>query len=209
MEVYSPMNSEPIRDPLSTRWVGVTFVNPVSGEEIEVLDVDPETEQLRGRLTVEPGGIGPPAHVHPHQVETFEVESGDLTVQIGEETLVLSDDESISIPPETSHGFENRSDAPVSFLGAIHPGSKLLHALSTLSGLAQDGKLTEDGTPHFLQAMVFAEEMKNSMYLASPPYRIQQALWTIFAPIGRALGYRATYDQYLDPGYWAEVANAR
>ena len=203
------MSSEPIRDPLSIRWVGVTFANPVSGEEIEVLQVDPETERLRGRLTVEPGGIGPPAHIHPHQVETFEVEAGDLTVHRGEDTFVLSDGQSTSIPPGTSHGFENRSDGPVSFLGAIHPGSKLLHALSTLSGLGQDGKLTEDGTPHFLQAMVFAKEMKDSMYLASPPYRIQQALWTIFAPIGRALGYRATYDRYLDPDYWAEVANKR
>ncbi|MDX1619751.1 MAG: cupin domain-containing protein [Nitriliruptorales bacterium] len=194
----------PIEDPLSDRWVGVVFTNPVSGERIEVLEVDSHAEEsrLKGRLTVAPGGIGPPRHVHPHQQEQFTVEEGRLTVHRDDDTRELTAGESLTVPPGHAHGFENRSEQPVVFTGVIHPGGKLLHALSTLFGLAREGKTRDDGTPHFLQAMVFAQAMRHSMYLAAPPRPIQEALWTVFAPIGRMLGYQATYDRYLRPAFW-------
>ena len=88
------------------------------------------------------------------------------------------------------------------FTGVIHPGGKLIHALSTLFGLGREGKLRDDGTPHFLQAMVFAQAMRDVMHLAEPPRRVQEVLWTVFAPIGRMLGYRATYDRFLRPYFW-------
>jgi mannose-6-phosphate isomerase-like protein (cupin superfamily) len=194
----------PITDPLSKQWVGVVFTNPVSGERIEVLDVDTDGQQtrLQGRLTVEPGGIGPPRHVHPRQEETFAVEEGRLTVHRDDDTLELGPGEALTVPAGRAHGFGNRTDEPVVFTGVIRPGRQLIHALSTLSGLAQEGKLRDDGTPRFLQAMVFAQAMRDSLYLADPPRPVQEALWTIFAPIGRALGYQATYDRYLRPDFW-------
>ena len=196
----------PIRDPLSERWVGVTFVNPVSGERIEVLDVDTSSEEraLKGRLTVEPGGIGPPRHVHPHQEESFAVEEGRLTVHRKDHTFELSAGEAVVVPAGDAHGFENRTDVPVVFTGVIRPGGELIHALSTLCGLAQDGKTRDDGTPHFLQAMVFAQVMRDSLYLANPPRPIQEVLWTIFAPVGRMLGHQATYDRYLRRDFWQQ-----
>lgn len=195
----------PIRDPLSRRWVGVTFVNPVTGEHIEVLDVETGSEEptLKGRLTVEPGGIGPPRHVHPHQWETFTVEDGRLTIYRDEDTLELSRGETAVVPAGTAHKFENRTDVPVVFTGATRPGGELMYALSTLFGLAQDGRARNDGTPQrFLQAMVFAQAMRDSMYLANQPRRVQELLWTIFAPVGRMLGYQATYDRYLRRDFW-------
>lgn len=196
----------PITDPLSDRWIGVAFTNPASGEQIEVLEVDTDSQQsrLQGRLTVEPGGIGPPRHVHPHQEEQFTVEEGRLTVYRDDDTLELSPGESVTVPAGHAHGFENRTDVPVVFTGVIQPGRDLLHALSTLAGLALDDKTRADGTPHFLQAMVFAQAMRDSLYLANPPRPVQQAMWTVFAPIGRLLGYQATYDRYLRPDFWAQ-----
>lgn len=196
----------PITDPLSDRWVGVAFTNPVSGEQIEVLEVDTDAEQprLKGRLTVAPGGIGPPRHVHPHQEERFAVEEGQLTVFLDDDTRELTAGESMTVPVGHTHGFENRTDVPVVFIGQIQPGGKLLHALATLSGLAQEGKLRADGTPHFLQAMVFAQAMRDSMCLATPPRTVQEAMWTVVAPIGRLLGYQPTYDRYLRPDFWEQ-----
>lgn len=199
------MTSEAIAGPLSQDWVGVTFTNPISGERIEVLAVG-ESEDggvLRGRLTVEPGGSGPPRHVHPVIEEEFSVEEGELTVWLDGEHRTLTRGESVTIPPGTPHGFENRSDSPVVFEGVSRPGLRLLHVLATLFGLARDEELDENGAPKFLQGMVFAREMRDVLYLASPPYAVQRALWTIFAPVGRALGYRATYDRYLRPAFWA------
>lgn len=194
----------PIRDPLSPRWEGIAFTNPVTGERIEVLEIgrDDRGPFLRGRLTVQPGGQGPPRHVHPRHEEWFTVESGELTVHLGEETRTLSPEETARIPPGRAHGFENRSESPVVFIGGMRPHSRLMHVLSTLFGLARDGEVRDDGSPRFLQAMVFAREMRDEMYLASPPRAVQRILWTVFAPLGRLLGYRATYDRYLRPSFW-------
>lgn len=85
--------------------------------------------------------------MHPNQEEHFAIESGRITVHVGGDTDVLGPAEWLTVPAETTHGFENRSDRPVVFTGAFRPGANLVHALSTLSGLAQDGKLRDDGTP--------------------------------------------------------------
>jgi len=198
------IDESPVRDPFSDRWEGVVFTNPVTGEQIEVLEIgeDDEGTFIRGRLTIQPGGQGPPLHVHPQHEEWFTVESGELTVHRGRDARTLAEGETVTIPPGTAHGFENRTDSVVTFVGGIRPQSRLIHVLSTLFGLARDGKLRKDGSPHLLQAMVFAREMKDEMYLASPPLPVQRVLWTLLAPVGRLLGYRPVYDRYLRPSFW-------
>lgn len=196
--------NDTITDPLSQEWVGVTFTNPASGEVIEVLEVgrDEGGEVLRGRLTVEPHGSGPPRHVHPIIEEEFHGEEGELTVWLDGETRVLTGGDSVRIPPETPHGFENRTDTPVVFQGVSRPGLRLIHVLATLFGLAREGEVDEDGMPNFLQAMVLVRDTHDVLYLASPPYPVQRALWTVFAPVGRAVGYQPVYDRYLRPDFW-------
>jgi len=206
----SPAEDSPIRDPLSPRWEGVVFTNPVSGERIEILEIgeDARSPFLKGRLTVQPGGIGPPRHVHPNHEEWFTVESGKLTVHLGGETRTLDAGETVTIPPGTPHGFENRTDSTVTFIGGMRPHAPLVHVLSTLFGLGHDEKLRSDGSPRFFQAMVFAREFRDVMYLASPPYGVQRALWTLFAPVGRLLGHEPVYDRYLRPSFWEEREGA-
>lgn len=200
-----PMSdSPPLRDPLSDEWVGVRMTNPVFGESIEVEAIgrDETGPFVRGRLRVAPGGSGPPRHVHPNHRERFEVMSGELTVYLDGKWRRLSEGDSLVVPPGTSHGFENPRREPVEFLGTIRPSSRITHVIATLSGLAHDGELNADGSPRFLQAMVFAREMKDLMYLSSPPYPVQWIMWTVLAPVARLLGYRATYDRHLRPEFW-------
>ena len=197
----------PLRDPLGEEWVGIRLTNPVTEEEIEILEVDPDDEPfVRGRLRVTAGGTGPPLHVHPRHEEWFSVESGRLTVHREGKRRSLGEGERITIPPGIVHGFENPGDSPVVFTGGLRPRSRITHVLSTLFGQAWEGQVREDGSPRFLQAMVFAREMKDEICLASPSYPIQWLLWTLFAPLGRGLGYRATYDRYLRPGFWERTA---
>ena len=198
------MTRNAVAGPLSREWIGVTFDNPATGEEIEVLEIenDERGELLRGRLTVAPGGSGPPRHVHPTIEERFDVEEGMLTVWLDGDTRVLTPGDSVRIPPGTPHGFENRSDEPVVFQGTSRPGSRLIHVLATLFGLAKERKVGDHGTPRLLQAMVFARGMRDVLYMASPPLPVQRALWTVLAPLGQAVGYRATYDRFLRPEFW-------
>lgn len=200
--------SNPLRDPRSEEWVGVRMTNPISGESlvVEAVGRDDTGPFTRGRLRVGPGESGPPRHVHPNHRERFEVESGELTVHLDGERHVLSERESMVVPQGSPHGFENETEEPVVFTGTIRPASRITHVIATLFGLAHDGKLRADGSPRLLQAMVFAREMKDEIYLASPPYLIQRLMWTIMAPIGRLMGRRATYDRYLRKDYWERVS---
>jgi mannose-6-phosphate isomerase-like protein (cupin superfamily) len=200
------VNGVPLHDPLDRGWEGVTFTNPVTDESIDILEVgaDEEGERLLGRLRVEPHGSGPPLHVHPSLDEWYEVEAGELTVHLDGNTRVLTSGQTAVVPKGSVHGFENRSDEPVTFVGGSRPGRRLIHILATLCGLAHDDELDDQGRPSFLQAMVFARAFQEDMYLASPPLVVQRALWTIGAPIGRMLGYRPTYDRYLRPEFWAD-----
>lgn len=201
-------DSAPLHDPVSDEWVGVRMTNPASGESIEVEAIgrDDTGPFVRGRLLVAPGGSGPPRHVHPNHGERFEVLSGELTVHLDGERRMLSEGEAVVVPPGTSHGFENATGEPVVFVGTIRPLSRITHVIATLFGLAHDGKVREDGSPAFLQAMVLAREMKEEMYLARPPYPVQRLMWTVFAPVGRLLGRRATYDRYLRREFWERAA---
>lgn len=204
------MSDAPLHDPLAPEWVGVTFTNPMTGETIEVLEIETgEDERILGRLTVEPHGSGPPLHVHPGLEEWYEVESGELTVHLDGDTRVLTEGQTAVVSRGAVHGFENRSDEPVTFLGGSRPGRRLIHILATLFGLARDGKVDDRGRPGFLQAMVFARAFRDDMVLASPPRAVQRALWTVFAPIGRVMGYRPTYDRYLRPSFWETRDEAR
>jgi hypothetical protein len=73
----------------------------------------------------------------------------------------------------------------------------------TAWGLARDGKATKAGLPkNPLQLVVFANEHKDEVFLTRPPIPVQKALFAILgllAPVGRLLGYRATYPQYSAP----------
>ena len=69
----------------------------------------------------------------------------------------------------------------------------------TAWGLAKDGKATKAGLPkNPLQLVVFANEHKDEVFLTRPPIPVQKALFAVLgllAPVGRLLGYRATYSQ--------------
>jgi hypothetical protein len=69
----------------------------------------------------------------------------------------------------------------------------------TAWGLARDGKATKAGLPkNPLQLVVFANEHKDEVFLTRPPIPVQKALFAVLgllAPVGRLLGYRATYPQ--------------
>lgn len=199
----------PVCDPLSTEWEGIALVNAITGERIEPIEIESSAESSRlvGRLTVEPAGSALP-HTSTGTGRALRGGTGELTVHIDGDERVLTSGQSLTVPSGHSHGFENRSSSPVVFLGTSVPGGRLIHVLSTLFGLAQEGKTRPDGTPHFLQAMVFAQAMKDAMYLSSPPRAVQAILWNVFAPIGRALGYQATYDRYLRLSFWEPASNS-
>jgi quercetin dioxygenase-like cupin family protein len=59
------------------------------------------------------GCVPPPPHVHPHQVEEYEVLEGSFEVTVDNQWLTLGRGQSASVPQGAIHTFRNRSGAPV------------------------------------------------------------------------------------------------
>jgi hypothetical protein len=48
------------------------------------------------------------------------------------------------------------------------------------------------------------DEFSDDTRFSSPPRPVQDAFHAVVAPVGRALGYRATYERFLDDEYWRD-----
>lgn len=180
--------------------------NSVVGEWVATLADGDETdgEYERGLAVYAAGNDGPPEHIHPSYEKRFEVLEGSFAFVIDGQRRTLDAGAHVTVPPGTPHTFRNATDDIASCVVETRLAGELRGVLATLSGLAHDGKLTERGTPRFLQAMVMAAELADDTVFTSPPPPVQRLLAATVAPVARRLGYRATYPMYLDAAYWTE-----
>jgi quercetin dioxygenase-like cupin family protein len=181
---------------------GEEIHNPVQGDSIVFRQTARDTggELMSGELVVSPGGNNP-LHVHPLQEEHFEVLSGTLGIQIGDEHRTLGEGEEATVPPGTPHRWFNEADEEARILGEVRPALNTEIFFETLYGLARDGKTDENGVPNPLQFAVMLDGMhEGELYLAQPPMAVQKALFALLSPIGKLLGYRDHYPKYGEAG---------
>jgi len=69
-----------------------------------------------------PGEPGPPLHIHDTHDEAFYVVRGDLTMQAGDEVIVATPGTFVFVPAGMVHGFANRTESIVTFVGMHSPG---------------------------------------------------------------------------------------
>ncbi len=133
---------------------GEQLYDPVQGDSIEFRETARDTggALLSGVWTA----VGaPPMHVHPLQEERFEVLSGTLGLQIGEEHRNLGEGEEATVPPGTPHRFYNEDDQQKArFLFELRPALNTEILFETLYGLATDGNTDRNGLPKPLQMAV-------------------------------------------------------
>ena len=126
--------------------------NPVLGIRTEFLELFEETNGKRTvtESVVQPGK-GVPLHYHFDCTEYYEVLDGELKMQLGKEIKTLKKGDYLLVPVKTNHRYFNDSGQPVKFKAVIQPGnfgSQLL--ITTLNGLARDGKVNKNGLPKSL-----------------------------------------------------------
>jgi mannose-6-phosphate isomerase-like protein (cupin superfamily) len=172
---------------------GDELVNPVSGQRLAFLRT---TEDTRGELlevesTYQAGGQQPPVHYHPRQEERFEVLTGTVEILLGEETRTLRQGEVLTVRAGSPHSIWSRTGGRVNW--QTRPAGKTEAFFELVWGLARDGKVDRTGRPNLLQSAVLARAYRQEWRLARPPYGIQVVLFGVLAPVGRLLGYRASY----------------
>ncbi|HEX5224865.1 MAG TPA: cupin domain-containing protein [Solirubrobacteraceae bacterium] len=160
---------------------GTTFTVVESG-------ADNGGERITFEITMAARSPGPPRHVHPEQVESWEVLDGELSLLVADEWRTLAAGETLTIPPGTVHTLRNRSEAPVRLLDIHEPALDFQDYIEDLDRLTRTGKLRAKrslgGAIHGAMVLVAHRPMQIT---ADRKMRIAE---TVLARTGRLLGRR-------------------
>jgi quercetin dioxygenase-like cupin family protein len=175
---------------------GDTIHNPVTGERITFLATSRDTdgEAVVIETVVQPDGFVAAAHVHPSQTERFAVAEGTLVLKVDGQEKILSPGDVAVVEPGQAHKFWNAGDEPVRFVCEVRPALQFESLLETMFDLAADGKTNKKGMPNPLRLAVIAKAHFDTVRLPFPPDWMQAAGLALGAPLGRLLGYEATYE---------------
>ena len=175
---------------------GDVIENPVTGERLRFLETSEETggEYVLVEVTVQPNGFVAAAHVHPHQSERFEIESGRVAFKVDGKEFVSGPGATVVVPAGSSHKFWNAGETEATFVTEVRPALQFERLLETMFALANDGKTNKKGMPNPLRLAVIANEHFDDVRLPFPPAWLQKAGLLMGAPIGRLLGFKPAYD---------------
>lgn len=186
------------RDLLDMATPGHTTENPRTGERVKWHLTSAETEGrlVRAEWWTRPGGGVTFEHVHRDAEERFEVLSGRMSAELGGRRVDLVARERIVLPPRVPHRWWNSGGEDLHFIVEVDPPGHFEETIETLFGLAREGRVRADGSPGLLQLAVMAREFGLEAYPTSPPLPVLRAATALLAPVGRALGRRATYPRF-------------
>jgi quercetin dioxygenase-like cupin family protein len=174
---------------------GDIIENPVTGERLVFLKTSRETngEAVVVETFVKPDGFVAAAHVHPHQEERFLILHGTVGFRLGREKIVAEPGQRVTVPAGTAHKFWNAGDSEAHFVCEVRPALQFEQLIETMYGLAADGKTNRKGMPNPLRLAVIARHHFDDVRLPFPPVWMQRMGLALGAPVGRVLGYQATY----------------
>ncbi|HEV8180532.1 MAG TPA: cupin domain-containing protein [Gaiellaceae bacterium] len=174
---------------------GDTIHNPVTGERIVFRQTSQETngEAVVIETFVQPNGFVAATHVHPGQEERFEILRGSVGFKVGGKKLVAGPGQRLTVPAGTPHKFWNAGDEEAHFVCEVRPALQFEALLETMFALAADGKTNRKGMPNPLRLAVIANAHFDTVRLPFPPALVQRIGLALGTPVGRMLGYEATY----------------
>ena len=175
---------------------GQSITTSVTGETLvfRTTSADTNGECVVVETYVEPNGAVAAAHVHPSQEETFEVIAGELEFRLGKRKLVAGPGDRVLVPAGTPHRFRNVGEETAHFVCEVRPALGFEQLIETMFSLAEDGKVNKKGMPSALRLAVIAKHHFDDVRLPFPPAWLQRLGLAMGAPLGRVLGFRATYE---------------
>ena len=175
---------------------GQTIENPVTGEKMTFIETAASTggEYTLIELRCDPGGTVAAAHVHPWQTETFEVVSGILGAKVDGRTITAEAGATVIVMPGESHKWWNAGKDELVFRCEVRPALQFESLIETMFSLASDGKTNRKGMPNPLRLAVIANHHFDVVRLPVVPDFLQKAALVPGALLGKAVGYRPTYE---------------
>lgn len=194
----------PLAELLNQR-ISPLFSQPVAGEWVFGLVSAARSggEFERGVGIFPPGNAGPAEHFHPSYDEHFELLQGEFIFKVNGSERNAKAGEKLTIPKGTPHTFRCVGNIHGVAIVETRPAARTGEIISTLFGMAHEGKLTPQGQPQLMHAMVIGSEYADDTVFTNPPPAITIPLAKILGPIGRLLGYRPTYPKYAEENFWS------
>lgn len=189
--------------------IGPVVSQPITGEWLFALVDGKENNGEFGRAVVifSPGNLGPPEHYHPNYVEKFEIVSGEFVFSVNGKEQRAGPGDKLTVEKGVRHSWRCVGDDYGVVIGEAWPTARIAEVVSTLFGMAHEGKLNSKGQPKFLHAMIIGSEYSDDTVFTSPPPFISSFLVMLFAPLARLLGYKATEPRYQDLEFWEKHVN--
>ena len=107
--------------------------------------------------------------------------------------MVAGPGQRITVPAGTPHKFWNAGEDEAHFVCEVRPALQFEQLIETMFGLAADGKTNRKGMPNPLRLAVIARAHFDDVRLPFPPVWMQRMGLAVGAPLGRLMGYGATY----------------
>lgn len=137
------------------------------------------------------GFKSPPAHIHLHQQEQFEVLEGTACIQVNGKDQFLQPGERLTVPAMTPHTWGNGGQTPVRVICEFRPALRIEDFFESLAVLSSRGDNAQLVRPSILQMGLLALEYES--YLAGPPIFLQRVIFLALKPLALLRGYRAHY----------------
>jgi quercetin dioxygenase-like cupin family protein len=169
-------------------YAGQVLENPVTGEKIVFRKTAADTggKYVEIDLVLAADGAVPGTHVHPSQIETFEVISGKMKFRLGMKKIEAGPGETVVVPAGAVHNFANAGDEAAHVRVTMEPALKMEELFETSVSLAKQGRVTSKGMPKPLDLALFVERFQDEARAPFPPHGVVMA---IMAPL-RAIAKR-------------------
>ena len=184
--------------------------NPMAGLKVRFTVLPQQTagQRYEAEFVFQPfsGKGSAPLHLHPTITETFTVMTGNARYQKRGKEYEAQAEERIVLPPSVAHlhpwsvsAEELRMHLIAECVPADLDGlNRVINSVITGFGLARDGKTNKAGGQprNFLQGAVLADYAAPGFYPAGLPIPLTRLLISGVATLGRAVGFRPTYEAY-------------
>jgi mannose-6-phosphate isomerase-like protein (cupin superfamily) len=111
---------------------------------------------------------GPPPHLHTSYKEAFLIVEGEMEFMINGELQTVKAGESIDVPPNTLHTFNNRTDKPCKWIN-IHSPKGFRDFFETLGVPADEDNAVERSVSDEIIQQVIQTAADYDMHIPPPP----------------------------------------